>query len=151
MDVETAPSRLRGLPSWLLGQAALQAQRLGGAKLGAAGAHRQQYALLSALDEVQRASQAELGRRLGIDPGDMVRLVGAMEADGWLERSSDPGDRRRNLVAITPEGSHRLTTLDAVIAEIQDELLAPLTSTQRDDLVGLLTRIVNHHADTQPQ
>lgn len=150
MDVETAPARLRALPSWLLGQAALQAQRVGSARLGAAGAHRQQYALLSALDEVERASQAELGRRLGIDPGDVVRLVGALEQEGWLERRADPADRRRNLVGITTAGRRRLRTLDAVIAEIQDELLAPLTPTQRGDLVGLLTLIVTRPGDGGP-
>lgn len=142
MDVEAAPTRLRGLPSWLLGQAALRAQRLGNAGLGAVGAHRQQYALLSALDGAGPASQADLGRRLGIDPGDMVRLVGAMQTDGWLERRPDPADRRRKLVAITAAGRRRLRKLDAVVAQVQDELLAALTPAQRNHLVRLLTLIV---------
>jgi MarR family transcriptional regulator, lower aerobic nicotinate degradation pathway regulator len=151
MDVEAAPTRLRGLPSWLLGQAALRAQRLGNAGLGAVGAHRQQYALLSALDGVGPASQADLGRRLGIDPGDMVRLVGAMQTDGWLERRPDPADRRRKLVAITAAGRRRLHKLDAVVAQVQDELLAALTPTQRNHLVRLLTLIVRQDGDDHPE
>jgi DNA-binding MarR family transcriptional regulator len=153
MDVQTAPARLRSLPSWLLSQAALQAQRLGSAELGAVGAHRQQYALLSALDELDElepASQADLGRRLGIDPGDMVRLVRAMEAEGWLRRTPDPADRRRNLVAVSASGRRRLRELDGVVAELQDHLLAGLTPTQRRELVRLLTRIVTQHADRHP-
>jgi DNA-binding MarR family transcriptional regulator len=151
MDVEAAPTRLRGLPSWLLGQAALRAQRLGNAGLGAAGAHRQQYALLSALDEVGPASQADLGRRLGIDPGDMVRLIRAMQTEAWLERTPDPTDRRRKLVAITAAGRRRLHTLDAVVAQVQADLLAALTPTQRKHLVRLLTLIVRQDGDDHPQ
>jgi MarR family transcriptional regulator, lower aerobic nicotinate degradation pathway regulator len=149
VDVEIAPARLRALASWLLGQAALEAQRVGNDRLGAVGANRPQYALLAALDEVEHASQAELGRRLGIDPGDMVRLAGALAAEGWLARQPDPADRRRNLVAITPAGRRRLATLDAVVAQMQDDLLVPLTAAQRQQLVDLLTRIVDaqKHSD----
>jgi DNA-binding MarR family transcriptional regulator len=149
MDVEAAPARLRGLPSWLLGQAALRAQRLGSAGLGAVGAHRQQYALLAALEEGGRASQADLGRRLGIDPGDMVRLVRAMQMEGWLGRTPDPADRRRKLVDITAAGRRRLHKLDAVVTHVQDDLLAALTRAQRRHLVRLLTLIVGQDSDDQ--
>ena len=144
MDVEMAPARLRRLASWLLGQASLEAQRVGSAKLGAVGASRQQYALLAALEETGAASQADLGRRLGVDPGDMVRLVAAMATSGWLGRSRDPVDRRRRLVTITAAGRRRLRRLDGVVAEIQDELLAPLTSDERRNVTGLLSKIVQH-------
>lgn len=146
MEFDTAPARLRALPSWLLGQAALASQRIGNDHLGAVGANRRQAALLSALDEVDEASQAELGRRLGIDPGDMVRLVGSMEAEGWVRRTPDATDRRRNLVAVTPGGRRRLRRLDEVLARVQQDLLAPLTPTQRRELVHLLTKLLRHHA-----
>lgn len=145
MDIETAPERLRTMASWLLGQAALISQRLGNEHLGAMGASRPQAALLSALDEVEQASQAELGRRLGIDPGDMVRLVATMQKEGWLKRTPDPDDRRRNLVAITPAGRDRLRQLDKVTAQVQEALLAPLSATQRKDLTHLLTHLISHH------
>jgi MarR family transcriptional regulator, lower aerobic nicotinate degradation pathway regulator len=147
MDVEAAPARLRGLPSWLLGQAALRAQRLGNAGLGAVGAHRQQYALLSVLEEGGRASQADVGRRLGIDPGDMVRLVRAMQTEGWIERTPDVADHRRKLVDITAAGRRRLDKLDAVVAQVQGDLLAALTPAQRRHLVRLLTLIVGQGGD----
>jgi DNA-binding MarR family transcriptional regulator len=151
MDVDAAPARMRGLPSWLLGQAALRAQRLGNAGLGAAGAHRQQYALLSALEEGGRASQADLGRGLGIDPGDMVRLIGAMQTEGWLERTPDPADRRRKLVSITAAGRRRLHKLDGVVAQVQDDLLVALSPTQRKQLVRLLTLIVRQDRNDHPE
>jgi hypothetical protein len=54
MEIESAPSRLKALPSWLLNQAALPAQRLASEGLGAVGARRSHYSLLAALDEIDR-------------------------------------------------------------------------------------------------
>ena len=70
-----------------------------------------------------------------------------MENEGWLKRTLDPSDRRRNLIAITAAGRRRLKRLDSVIAEIQDELLAPLTLIQRKRLVHLLTQLVTDRTD----
>lgn len=146
MDSEQASSRLRALPSWLLNQSALRAQRLVTDGLGAVGAHRHHYAVLAALDEFGPDSQAALGRRAGIDRSDMVALVNELSGAGLLARAADANDRRRNLVTITPAGRRRLRTLDAVLADIQDDLLAPLSRDERDQLVGALTRVVDRAA-----
>jgi DNA-binding MarR family transcriptional regulator len=146
MDVESAPARLRALPTWLLNQAALQGQRIGAETLAAVGAHRTHYAVLAALDEFGPDSQAELGRRCGIDPSDMVALMGLLSGDGLVERQPDPADRRRNLVSITRAGRRRLDELAEVVGAAQDELLKPLSDAERGRLVALLTRIVHRRA-----
>ena len=65
MDVENAPDRLRSLPSWLLGQASMEARRIVGGVLTAEGLHRSQYALLSSLEQFGPLSQTELSERSG--------------------------------------------------------------------------------------
>ena len=148
VEIDNAPERLRGLPSWLLNQAALAANRIVGDGLGAVGAHRSHYAVLSALDEFGPASQAALGRRCGIDRSDMVALINALSRDGVVARRPDPADRRRNVVTITTAGRRRLRSLEAVVARLQDALLAPLSAAERRQLVGLLRRVVEHHGTT---
>lgn len=147
MQIDTAPARLTTLPSWLLNQAALPAQRLVTRGLDAVDARRPHYSLLAALEEFGPASQADLGRRCGIDRSDMVPLVAALAGDEYVARSVDPGDRRRNVISITPTGRRRLRRLDKVIAGIEDDLLAPLSASERVELVRLLTRLVDHHAE----
>ena len=144
VEIESAPARLRELPSWLIGQAALKSQRVGARALAEAGAHRSHYAVLAALDEFGPASQAALGRRCGIDPSDMVALMSRLTGDDLVARSPDPEDRRRNLVSITRAGRRRLDKLDATIAAAQDELLEPLSEAERARLAELLTRVVQH-------
>lgn len=145
MDVSSAPTALRSLPSWLLGQGALAAQRLVADALGPLDAHRSHVSLLSALDEGGPASQADLGRRCGIDRSDMVALLNVLEARGDVRRSADPADSRRNLVTLTAGGRRRLATLQRRVAAAQDELLAALDERERAELVRLLTLVVDRH------
>lgn len=61
-------------------------------------------------------------------------------------RAPDPADRRRNVVTVIGPGRRQLLRLDKLIADVEDEVLAPLTPAQRDKLTRLLTTLVNHHS-----
>ena len=146
MDPQSTPARLRGLPTWLLGQTANQGHRLIGERMHAAGvASRSYYSLLAALAEVGATSQADLGRRVGLDRSDVTAAVTDLEERGFLERTPDPTDRRRNLVRITDGGTEFLARLDAEVSAAQEELLAVLTPEEREALLGMLMRVVEHH------
>jgi DNA-binding MarR family transcriptional regulator len=144
MDIEEAPARLRRLPSWVVSQAALLAQRTVNERLGAVGGHRREFSLLTALDESGPDSQAALSRGSGHDPTDIVALVNDLARAGLVERRPDDADRRRNVVSLTPAGRERLQTLGEVVAAAQDELLAPLSPSERDRLVALLATVLEH-------
>ncbi len=141
------PSRLRALPSWLVNQTAVPATSLVSTALASAGARRNHYKVLAALDEYGPASQATLSRRGGIDRSDMVATLNELTEKGYAERTPDPADRRRNVVTLTRQGRGLLRKLDRLVAEAQDDLLAPLSPGERAQLVDLLTRVVDHHAD----
>jgi len=59
---------------------------------------------------------------------------------------SRPADGRRNVITITRAGTAHLRRLEELLAEVQDELLAPLSPADRRQLTRLLTRILEHHA-----
>jgi DNA-binding MarR family transcriptional regulator len=77
----------------------------------------------------------------------MVAAVNELVEQGYVERSPNPADRRRNVVTMTPAGRRRLHQLDRLLAEVQDQLLAPLSPKERTCLITLLTRLVDHHAN----
>ena len=73
------------------------------------------------------ASQAELSRRTGIDPSDVVAVISELESRKLVTRQRDPDDARRNVITLTRTGRTELARLDAVVADIQDRFLAPLS------------------------
>ncbi|MET9064870.1 MarR family winged helix-turn-helix transcriptional regulator [Streptosporangium sandarakinum] len=143
---ETAPARLRNTPSWLISHVATHTSRLVWGAFDTAGARRYHYALLSALEEFGPASQAALGRRCGIDRSYVVAAVNELVEAGSVERAPDLADRRRNVITLTPVGAERLRHFDEVLAGVQDELLAPLSSDERTQLADLLRRVLDHHS-----
>ncbi len=143
---DAQPSRLQNLPTWLISQTALQAHQLLSEALASADARGYHYRLLAALEEFGPASQTTLGRRTDMDRSDVAEALTELTSHGLVERSSDPVDRRRNVITITAAGTKRLRALDELLAEVQDELLAPLSTAQRQTLVRMLTRVLGHHA-----
>jgi DNA-binding MarR family transcriptional regulator len=145
-DDRTTPARLRRLPSRLLTQTAMHADRLVNQGLAGADARKWHYAVLAALQEFGPASQAALSRRTGIYRSDLVAVINELAGRGLVERTPDPADRRRNVVTMTTRGRRHLRQLDKLVASIQDDLLAPLAQPERDQLIRLLTRLLDHHA-----
>jgi DNA-binding MarR family transcriptional regulator len=143
---DTTPARLTAKPTWLISQTEAQAHRLLAATFAAAGTRGYHYRLLAALQEFGPASQASLGRRSGIDRSDVVAALNELGGRGLVERTPDPADHRRNIVTITPAGAACLDRLENLVAGVQDELLAPLSPEERDQLIRLLSRVLAHHA-----
>jgi MarR family transcriptional regulator, lower aerobic nicotinate degradation pathway regulator len=73
-------------------------------------------------------------------------VVNELSNGGLVERARDPDDRRRNVVTITPAGVRQLRRLDGVLAEVQDELFAPLSADERAQVARLLARVLDHQA-----
>lgn len=140
-DGGRAPRRLQGTAYWLLGRASLAAQRRTSQRLTDAGMRRGFYGVLATLEEFGPAAQAEIGRRLGVDPSDMVAILNELTADGLVSRDRDPTDRRRNSITITAAGRAAMIRFDTAIAEAQDAMLESFTPAERDQLLGYLQRL----------
>ncbi|NUR58535.1 MAG: MarR family transcriptional regulator [Catenulispora sp.] len=144
-DTGRAPTRLEGRATWLVGRAYLRSSGLLGAGFEnhGDGLRSYHYRLLAALEEWGPASQADLGRRTGIDRSDVTAALVELESRTLVERSADPEHNRRKIVTITPAGVERLLELDKVIDGIQEEFLAPLTAAQQRQFIRLLTRLAD--------
>jgi len=149
-DESTTAARLRALPSRLLAQTAMYADRLVSDGLGAAGTRKWSYAVLVTLREFGAASQSALSRRTGIYRSDMVAVINELVDQELVQRAPDPADQRRNVITLTTVGRRRLRQLDTLIDSLQAAALAPLTQPERDQFIGLLTRLVDHHGKGAP-
>jgi DNA-binding MarR family transcriptional regulator len=139
------PDRLRNRPTWLLGRAAARASALlaSGFDAHGDGLRGYHYRLLAALEQWGPASQADLGRDTGIDRSDVTAALTLLEERGLVRREVDPMNRRRKIVSMTDAGAATLRVLDGVLDGIQEELLAPLSPTQRTQLVAMVRRLAD--------
>ncbi|MGC4877809.1 MarR family winged helix-turn-helix transcriptional regulator [Micromonospora sp. DT43] len=140
-----SPAGLRTTPSWLLNQTASHAGRLLAEGFAAHHLRGYHYRLLASLAEDGPASQADLGRRCGIDRSDVVAAVNDLAGRGLVVRAPDPADRRRNVISLTDTGTDEAHRMTDTVTRVQDDLLAPLSTAERDQLTRLLTRLLDHH------
>ena len=137
------PGRLRGLVSWQTSKVSTLGARLfaRGLPLGA----RADFAVLAALEEFGPLSQADIGRRLGLDRNDVNGILNRLEGHGQAGRQADPADRRRNVVTLTDAGRRYLAEVQEYTDAVQDELLAGLDAAERRQLQSLLAKLLDGH------
>ncbi|MFF1559491.1 MarR family winged helix-turn-helix transcriptional regulator [Streptomyces sp. NPDC058279] len=137
----SALAHIQALPSWLAGRVAARGRALVAEALAAEGLKLAHYAVLAATDEYGPLAQADLGRRLAIDPKDLVGLLNHLQDSDLVLRTPDPVDRRKNAVRLTPAGADTLARCGALAQAANAEFLAPLEPAERRTLLALLTRI----------
>jgi DNA-binding MarR family transcriptional regulator len=57
---------------------------------------------------------SEISRRMGLDPSTLVRAVDALERKDLARRGTDPHDRRRNPITITPNGLELVSAVPSI-------------------------------------
>lgn len=137
----TAPSRIRPLPSWLLGRAAARGRSLVADALAAHGMKMWHHVVLAAVEDLEPVAQADLGRAVALDPKDLVGILNDLQAESLIVRAPDPKDRRKNAVSVTAAGRRRLEECTAAGNRANAELLAPLSPDERGEFLDMLRRI----------
>ncbi|MCC3770936.1 MarR family winged helix-turn-helix transcriptional regulator [Streptomyces sp. UNOC14_S4] len=133
--------RIRALPSWLLNRASARGRGLVSEALAAEGMRMPHHAVLCAVADLGPVAQAELGRRTGFDPKDMVGILNDLQGAGLITRAPDPADRRKNAIALTGEGRRLLGRLTVLGERANEVLLEGLSPREREVFVELLRRV----------
>ena len=104
-----------------------------------------QFAILNALMDDPGEDQITLSNRVAFDPATFGSVIGRIEAKGWVTRQADPGDRRRKLLWITPEGEKVALGMKRAVAKAQLRIVAPLACDEREQLSALLGKLIAGH------
>lgn len=83
-------------------------------------------------------SPGALAEALGIDQGQLSRLLARFEARGWLAVTPDAADTRRRRLMLTEAGLAAFRPLDAAGTAAAEAMLAPLPAEGRARVVGAL-------------
>lgn len=141
MHEEDLGPRLAARLTFLLKRALLELEDLHAEHLAGSGVNGRELAVLLLLDGHGPESQQQAAARLGVDRTSMVGLLDGLEGKGLVARRPDAGDRRRNVVELTPAGAEALEQAAAASDEAERALLRDLDASEAAQLRALLRRV----------
>jgi DNA-binding MarR family transcriptional regulator len=125
------------------------AQRRFSDRIAAVGLTPRAWGALNVLDKEGAITQHALCKSIGMDPSSMVATIDELEAQGLVERRRNPQDRRAHALYVTDKGRGTLAAGRKIARRAQDDLLAPLDREEREQLHGLLLRLVVHASESR--
>ncbi|OEO31548.1 hypothetical protein VW23_015605 [Devosia insulae DS-56] len=84
---------------------------------------------------------ANLARSMGVDPAYLSRMLQKFVSEGLVAVSPSISDRRRNQLALTPDGDRAAASVEAAANGAIADLVAPLSETERRELVSAMQTI----------
>ena len=105
------------------------------------GITRAQWLVLTRLHRHPGVSQSELADLMEVERASAGRMIDRLEANGWVERRAQNGDRRVKRVYLTPEAERVHRRIWRVAEATVDEALADLSAREGAQLMKLLTRV----------
>jgi DNA-binding MarR family transcriptional regulator len=151
MTTVDSPSDVGAASSLLLIQLLRGARRRIEEAVAPTGLRLNQVLALVLLRDRGPSAQQTLVERMCVDATNLVAVLNSLEDAGLIERRRDRSDRRRAIVALTAPGEQVLAEIDRAFRQVDDEILAGLTLTERQTLTSLLSNLVGHIAEGSPQ
>jgi MarR family transcriptional regulator, temperature-dependent positive regulator of motility len=104
------------------------------------------YAALACIQDAPGIDQARLAVMIGMDRASVGTLLDDLEQKGLIKRSINGNDRRARELHITPSGDKLRRRIRPKLMEAQARVLAVLKPAEQDQLIDLLTRVVEANA-----
>ncbi len=129
-----------------------QLRRLFDERVRGLGVTGPQARLLLSLERNPNENQAFYAERLEIEPITLTRIVDRLEGAGWIERRSDPFDRRARILHLTDKSRGIVARLNASVEALFEAMLDGFDPAERALFDSLLERIAaNILAARQPE
>lgn len=100
------------------------------------------FFILMTLMESEGLTQSELGKRLKLPPYGITRLIDSMQAADLVERREDPTSRRNHLIFLLTRGKTIAPEVQKIIAQVNNQLLAGLSASERQAFTETLAKLV---------
>jgi len=100
-----------------------------------------QYAALVKLHDLGEQSQNQLGRLTAMDPATIQGVIKRLEERSLIERSGDPGDKRRTTLRLSASGAKLVAAMIPSGLRISAVTLEPLDAEERTVFLALLRRL----------
>ena len=109
-----------------------------------------QFAALHTINLHPGVDATRLSALIAFDRSTIGDVLDRMAHKGWIRRSPALADRRVELIELTPDGARLLRQIRPAVQRVQDRTMAPLTPTDRENMVRLLAQLAEMHNDVTP-
>jgi DNA-binding MarR family transcriptional regulator len=101
-----------------------------------------QYAVMTALLNHPGADQVTIARDAAVDRTSVADVLARLAQRGLVRREAGEKDRRMRITALTDEGERIARRMEHASLSAQAKLVAPLSAAKRDQLMALMTELV---------
>ncbi|WP_157246773.1 MarR family winged helix-turn-helix transcriptional regulator [Nonomuraea typhae] len=126
----------------LLQAAARAFSQQGLARFGEHGLSPARVRLLTTLHQRPGSRMRDLADVLGVSGRAVTPVVDALESDGLVARTADPGDRRAFRLTLTDAGLATIDRITELQHRVSEEIFGGLTPADRAQLGGLLRKFL---------
>ncbi len=126
--------------------AELDGQRLSQAEIGLSAPLTRCVLVLGSQGANQSLGLVQIARLANQDKAQTSRSVSQLEALGLLKRTNNPEDARAYSFRLSAKGRKVYRSASALAASHNEQLLAPLTLSERAQLAGLLDKVLRLNA-----
>ena len=103
-----------------------------------------QWIILIRLTQQTHIAPTERAEHLGHDMCALTRLVDDLQKKGLVSRERSESDRRAVQITATEEGRHLAAATKKYVVDLANELVAPYTAAETDQLISILHRLMLH-------
>ena len=110
-----------------------------------------QFGVLEALLHLGSMTQQDLGKKILKSSGNITMVIDNLEKRKLVFRETDPKDRRRTRINLTPKGDAVIREIFPEHAAISEQVFSVLNETECLQLGSLLKKLGRGQASTQQQ
>ncbi len=99
------------------------------------------WGLLNLIAALPGIRQTDLAVRMGRDKPSVSRLLDTLERRNYLQRKTDPGDRRSHCLELTEDGVRLLADLKPLVAAYLDQIFSPLDRADYEVFMRVLQQV----------
>ena len=100
-----------------------------------------QYGVLACLWQEESLTPKEIATILRVENSTISGVIDRMEKRGLIDRVLNPTNRRSISVKATKEGLSLKEPVQALIDQLNDQVLSIFSPQEKDELIGLLNRM----------
>ena len=102
-----------------------------------------EFRLLMAIGRLGTSASHELAEHTGVNAMSVSRAVGTLQRHGRISVETDPANRRRKVLRLTPEGERLFAIMRPHTETVADYLLRGMSAADLAKLDAILTRMID--------